>query len=237
MFDCCYDDLFMKCFVRFTPDVTALKPLEIYTFLLPAHWTFPRRLWESSKCVLVNVTLPWTTPSSFLLLSHELWPPLESQNMWLMCKNKEGPKGPRFCFRGLYIYSQMCMQRGGGHVLSHYCLWMPFCLVLVCSPAYMTEADLCICSMFYFSLKASWSIMWVSHLMPDDGWCKGDLLVVSEEQAAGGKLFCPCLLRAWLLFFILFTLSQHSSLSCSGLLLPCSALLDLAVKLPSSEQN
>lgn len=59
---------------------------------------------------------------------------------------------------------------------------------------------------FSSGIKASESIAWVSHLMPGDWWCKGDLLVMSEEQAAGGKLFCPCLLRAWRLFFILFAL-------------------------------
>lgn len=110
--------------------------------------------------------------------------------------------------------------------MSNYVLFVPLCVVmcvrlcrhfmrshgffpllpeLVCSPAYMTE--LCIYTpVFSSGIKASESIAWVSHLMPGDWWCKGDLLVMSEEQAAGGKLFCPCLLRAWRLFFILFAL-------------------------------
>lgn len=83
-----------------------------------------------------------------------------------------------------------------------------------------------------------WSHLNRSYLMPGDWWCEGDLLVMSEEQAAGGKLFCPCLLRALLLFFILFALFPSTALylARSVLLSPCSALLDLAVKLPCSEQ-
>lgn len=102
-----------------------------------------------------------------------------------------------------------------------------------CSPAYMTELRLCIYSPFSLRCKGIW-IDCVSFALDAgviDGR-KGDLLVMSEEQAAGEKLFCPCLLRAWQLFFIL----SHS-LSCYVLLSPCSALLDLAMKLICSKQD
>lgn len=79
-------------------------------------------------------------------------------------------------------------------------------------------------------LKASEPIVRVLLLIPGDWWRKGDVLGMSEEQAAGRKLFCPCLLRTWLLFFI--SLAPPPSASLPSLLLsPCSALLDLAVKL------
>ncbi len=98
----------------------------------------------------------------------------------------------------------------------------PLC---VCSLAYMTELHLCFYSLIQtpspLGAKASESIVWVLHLMLGDWWCEGDLLVMSEEQAAGGKLFCPCLLRARLLFFILFFLFQHSLLLCVNVALQC----------------
>lgn len=63
----------------------------------------------------------------------------------------------------------------------------------------------------------------VLHLMSCDWWFKDDLLVISKEQAAGGKLFCPCPLRDLLLcFFFMFALFSNTTVafSCSDLLHP-----------------
>lgn len=117
---------------------------------------------------------------------------------------------------------------------SYACLYVipwvfPFVCVLSCihvrsRPLYL----LC----FSSGVKASGSMAWVSHLMPGDWWREGDLLVMSEEQAAGGKLFCPCLLRTSLLFFILlpFFFSPSTALSLS-LFLFVSLLLCFIVAL------
>jgi len=101
----------------------------------------------------------------------------------------------------------------------------------------MTEPHLRISSVFSFRCRGIW--IDCASLAPDARWLMAQRWCISHVRGAGGgeggggELFCPCLLRPCLLFFI----SCAPSVSLAVLLSPCSVLLDLSVASPRSEQR